>query len=205
MDGDNANFWEIKEQIRILGIDDGPFEFGEGEKALLVGAVFRGGMWLDGVLRSEVEVDGDDATERMVEMITHSRHRGQVRIVMTDGLTVGGFNVIDGPGLFKRTGIPVIAVTRNRPKLETIRRALRKFPDFEARWERIMLAGKPTKHTCVGERGSSCAYFHGFGISLEEAHSVIEISSTRSLIPEPIRVAHMIASGIVKGESYGRA
>ena len=112
---ETVKFWEIKGQIRILGVDDGPFEFGEGNKALLVGTVFRGGQWLDAVLRSEVEVDGDDGTEKIIGMVTRSRHRGQIRVVMTDGLTLGGFNVIDGAEIFRRTGLPVISVTREAP------------------------------------------------------------------------------------------
>jgi len=33
----------------------------------------------------------------------------------------------------------------------------------------------------------------------------VKLSSTRSLIPEPIRVAHLIASGVALGESRGGA
>ncbi len=203
---DPAKFWEIKRQIRILGVDDGPFEFGRGNKALLVGTVFRGGQWLDGVLKSEVEVDGDDGTERIIEMVNKSRHRGQIRVVMTDGLTLGGFNVIDGRDIFRRTGLPVISVTREAPDLEAIETALKAFPDFPRRWERVQQAGEPVKHAFKKRtRGSGCVYFQSFGIRNDDAHSVIEVASTRGLMPEPIRVAHIIASGIVKGESYGRA
>ena len=39
----------------------------------------------------------------------------------------------------------------------------------------------------------------------EEARQIIKIAATRGLMPEPIRLAHLIASGIVEGESRGRA
>jgi endonuclease V-like protein UPF0215 family len=74
MPDEKVNFWDIKEEIRVLGIDDGPFEFGEGRKALLVGTVFRGGIFLEGVLASHVDVDGEDATEEIVAMVSRSRH-----------------------------------------------------------------------------------------------------------------------------------
>jgi hypothetical protein len=204
MPEENVNFWKIKEEIRVLGVDDGPFEFGEGKEALIVGAVYRGGRCLDGVLTTMIEVDGNDATDRISEMILRSRHRGQVRIVMTDGLTFGGFNVMDGESVYERTGLPVISVTRSRPDMKSIEKALRNFSDFERRWERIQRAGEPTAHIYPDGRGKAKVFFQAFGIDEEDAHQIIEITSTHSLIPEPIRSAHMIASGLVKGESYGR-
>ncbi len=199
-----ANFWEIKEQIRVLGIDDGPFEFGEGNEAQLVATVFRGGLWLDGILTTRIQVDGDDATDRVVQMILRSRHRGQVRVVMTDGLTFGGFNVIDGMEIYERAGLPVISVTRTRPDLDSIKAALGKFPDSQRRWDMISKAGSPIRHVFENRRGRASVFFQAFGIRKEDAHSIIDVTSTRSLMPEPIRVAHIIASGVVKGESYGR-
>ncbi len=199
-----VNFWEIKEEIRVLGVDDGPFEFGEGEQALLVGTVFRGGHWLDGLLTSQIEVDGDDVTDKIIQMIATSRHRGQLRVVMTDGLTFGGFNILDAEEVLERSGIPLISVTRRKPILGSIKKALGKFKDQEARFRKIERAGKPTKHAFDEPRGKGIVYFQAFGIEAEDAHSIIEITSTRSLMPEPVRVAHIIASGVVKGESYGR-
>ncbi|MBU7004773.1 MAG: DUF99 family protein [Theionarchaea archaeon] len=204
MSEETANFWDIKEEIRVLGIDDGPFEFGEGNQALLVGTVFRGGSWLDGVLTTKIAVDGDDASGEIIGMILRSRHRGQVRVVMTDGLTVGGFNVIDAREIFESTGLPVISVTRTEPDLESIRTALQKFPDAKQRWERIHRAGPPIRHFSGKPKGRGSIFFQGFGIKESDARSIIEITSTRSLLPEPIRVAHIIASGVIRGESYGR-
>ena len=39
----------------------------------------------------------------------------------------------------------------------------------------------------------------------EEAKAIIKVSTIRGVIPEPIRVAHLIASGITRGDSYGKA
>ena len=43
------------------------------------------------------------------------------------------------------------------------------------------------------------------GISKEDAQKIVTLSTTRSAIPEPIRVAHIIAAGITTGESKGNA
>jgi len=201
---ETARFWEIKEEVRILGVDDGPFTFGRPGKALLVGTIFRGGLWLEGVLTTQINVDGDDATEQLVRMISKSRHKGQVRVAMTDGLTFGGFNVIDARAVFERTGLPLISVTRSKPDMQAIGEALKRLPNYEDRLSRIDRAGPPKEHRYAQGRGRARIYFQAFGIGDEDAHAILDISSTRSLMPEPVRVAHIIASGVVKGESYGR-
>ncbi|MEK6868965.1 MAG: DUF99 family protein, partial [Nanoarchaeota archaeon] len=43
------------------------------------------------------------------------------------------------------------------------------------------------------------------GLSIEKAKEILKITCTRSLIPEPIRISHLIASGITDGESRGKA
>ena len=63
----------LKPEIRILGIDDSPFSKTDGT-ALVVGVIFRGGNFLDGVLSCRVAVDGNDATEKLTGMIRGSRH-----------------------------------------------------------------------------------------------------------------------------------
>jgi len=198
---ENHNFRQIKSEIRILGIDDAPFTPRSEEDVLLVGTVFRGGQWLDGVLTTTVRVDGDDATERIIEMVNGSRHLDQLRVIMLDGLTFGGFNVVDIVELSERTGLPVIVVVRKHPDMERIRRALKhRFPDWKARWRIIERAGRI--HRLESE---DPIYIQTAGIDPDDAAEIVRLSTTRSSIPEPIRVAHIIASGVMLGESRGSA
>ena len=43
-----------------------------------------------------------------------------------------------------------------------------------------------------------------YGLDKKKAEEIIKISATHSNIPEPLRIAHIIASGIILGESKGR-
>ncbi|MBM3309562.1 MAG: DUF99 family protein, partial [Candidatus Altiarchaeales archaeon] len=52
-----TKFYRIKPEVRILGLDDGPFKQND-KKVLVVGVVFRGGSFLDGVVSTKVRVDG---------------------------------------------------------------------------------------------------------------------------------------------------
>jgi len=47
-------------------------------------------------------------------------------------------------------------------------------------------------------------YIQRKGITLKKAEEIIDLTCTRSLIPEPIRAAHLIAGGIATGESAER-
>jgi endonuclease V-like protein UPF0215 family len=191
----------LKEEIRILGFDDGAFSSRKG-KVPVVGVVFRGGKFLDGVLKTDVKIDGNDATEKIVGLINKSRHKQQLKVIMTDGITFGGFNILDIRKVYESTGIPVIVVNRKRPDLEKVREALKNFKDFEERWELIKKAGKI--RVCEIKPNVK-VYYQCVGMEDDEAREVIALSSTHSQIPEPLRVAHLIATALVKGESGGRA
>lgn len=76
--------FHIKSEIRVLAIDDSALI---DDQILIVGAFFRGGDWLDGVMRTHVTRDGMDSTEAIVEMVKSSKHFGQIRVIMLDGVT----------------------------------------------------------------------------------------------------------------------
>lgn len=190
----------LKREIRIIGWDDAPFD--KKDKTIAIfGAIFRGGFWMDGLLSTKIRIDGDDSTKKISDSINNARHKEQLRIIMLDGITMGGFNVVDIEKLHKETGMGVIAITRKMPEFAKIKKALDNLKDGAKKWALIKKAGMPLR-TKIGE-GS--IYYQVYGINRKDAEDVIKLSSTRALIPEPLRVAHLIASGVVKGESYGRA
>ena len=199
----------MKSQMRILGIDDSPFEKSQaGEQVLVVGTIFRGKEYLDGLMSTTVTIDGLDATKQLIKMINNSRNKAQLKAIMLDGFALGGFNIIDIKELNKTTKLPVIVVIRNMPDFIKIRAALNNFADKDIRLERMEQAGKihefPVNHKELGREGKKI-YYQISGISKSEAEDILNLTITHGLIPEPIRVAHIITSGISKGESKGRA
>lgn len=190
----------MKKEIRLLGIDDSPFSFNE-KYTNIIGVIMRGGGYLEGVLRYQVSVDGDDATFVCKNMILNNRHKEQIKAVLLDGVALGGFNVVDIKKLYDETNIPVITITRDKPDFIKIKKALQKnFQDWKNRWKLLSkgeLHEVKTKHNPI--------YVKCVGLSIDEAKEIIKLSTIRGVIPEPIRVAHLIASGITRGESYGKA
>ena len=185
-----------KKQIRIIGIDDSPFNRFKKGKVLVIGTIFRGGDFLDGLVSTKVNSDGNDSTSKLIEMINKCKFKPQLRCILLDGIALAGFNVIDIKELNEKTKIPVIVIMRDYPNFKKIIKALKKAKKIK-KLELMHKAGKIVKVNKI--------YIQYTGLTLSKAKEIVKISCTRSHIPEPIRVAHLIGSGVVSGESKGRA
>ncbi|MFQ6050672.1 MAG: DUF99 family protein [Candidatus Hydrothermarchaeota archaeon] len=194
-----TDFSHIKEEIRMLGFDDAPFTFDDKE-VLVVGAVTRK-HHLDGVISTKVTVDGDDATERLTSLVLNSRHYEQIRVIMLKGITLGGFNIVDITELGEKTELPIIVVMRKKPDMESMKKALEQFDDAKKRWDRVKRAG----NIFIFNYKRSKIYLQSYGVSKEAAINLVKLSLYRGVVPEPIRLAHIIARGVTLGESMGRA
>lgn len=192
----SKKFGAIKPEIRILGVDDGVFAPHTKTLALIVGVVFRGGYWLDGVMHSKVEVDGFDSTQKIVSMIMNSPHYKQLRVMMLNGITYAGFNIVNIKDLYEETNLPVIAVTRDEPDLNKIHKALENLPKSKERRNLINAAGEIVEVSTCSRKEK--VYLQLAGILEEDARKIVKLTSTRSSIPEPLRVAHLIASGVTE-------
>ncbi len=190
----------VKPEARLLGVDDAPFEF-EDDTTELVGTVFRGGTYIEGVVMGEVTVDGLDAADTIVSMVRESRHEHQVQAALLDGITVAGFNVVDLEHVAAEAGIGVVAVSRNEPDAERIDSGLENVGRVEERKELIAAAGDAkTRETDAGT-----VYFQHAGVDEQTARDILDVATVRGQLPEPVRVSHMIAGAVATGESTGSA
>jgi len=189
----------MKHQVRVLGIDDSPFEFGDST-ALVIGALMRPPNYLESVMKTEVAVDGSNASKKVTEMILGSRYRDQIKLILIDGIALAGFNILDLDFIHSSLEIPVLTVTRDRPDFGKMRAALMKyFPDWRDRADLLTrhdLREIPTEHKPL--------YASGIGLEWREFEELVRITTVRGAVPEPLRVAHLIATAMVRGESYGR-
>ncbi|NYT00329.1 MAG: DUF99 family protein [Methanocellales archaeon] len=178
----------VKPEIRILAIDDGPLV---SDRVTLIGTIFRGADWLECVIRTEITRDGFDATERIIELTKNTKHYSQISVIILDGITYAGFNVVDIHKLNDQTNIPVIVVMRSSPNFDKIKIALQNLKHPEERWNTIQRAGE-----VFGVGGKESIYIQIRGIDLSSAIEILHLTSIHSYIPEPLRVAHLIATGV---------
>lgn len=190
----------MKAQVRVLGLDDAPFRFGDA-RVPVVGVVVRAPNYVEGVLTASVAVDGTDATDVLTERILGSRHREGLALVLLDGIALGGFNVVDLDRLHAAVGVPVATVTRDRPDVRAMVAALRlRFLDWRERTALIR------RHALWAiETGHRPLHAAAVGIERSDLAEILTRCTVRGALPEPIRLAHLIAAAIVKGESRGRA
>lgn len=187
---------KLKKEARVVGIDDGPFKKGSKGNVLIVGVVYRGGQFMDAVLSTKARIDGTNATEKIGRMIQKCKYRTQLRAVFLNGIAVGGFNIIDLEKLHKMLRLPIIAVVRKYPDFAKIKKALQ----LIGKPHRFKLIEKLPKPTKAGK-----IYIQFVGTTSDQAKELVKLTSTHSFFPEPIRIAHLIARGVVTGESRGRA
>jgi uncharacterized protein len=163
---------------------------------MVVGTVFAGER-LDGVLTGRVRRDGANAAREIARMIQQSRFEPQIQLVMLQGVALAGFNVVDVFALHAALGRPVLVVARHDPDMDAIREALLgKVPGGWRKWRLIDRLG-PME--AFGE-----IRVQRVGIGRAEAADVLRRFSPHSNIPEPLRAAHIIAGGLINGESRGR-
>jgi endonuclease V-like protein UPF0215 family len=181
----------------VVGFDDFPFPRAHRGNVQVVGAVFSG-LRLDGILSGSIRRDGANATHKLAELVMGSKFAPQVQLVMLQGIALGGFNVVDIHGLHQLLSVPVLVVARRAPRMEAIKDALlTRVSGGRRKWQAIEKAGPMEP---VGG-----VFVQRAGLSLDAASEIIRRFSVYGNIPEPLRLAHLIAGGIATGESRGRA
>ncbi|WP_457548582.1 endonuclease dU [Archaeoglobus sp.] len=176
---------------RVVGFDD---SF-KGDLAYIVGCVTCKD-YVEGFLIDRIEVDGWDVSEKIVELISNSKFYKQIRCVLLSGITFAGFNIADLEFIHERLGIPVVVVLEKYPNFEKIEKALRNLEEFEKRIELVKKAGKVRKVGRVLVQLKGC--------DLEFAEKILKLTTRKGKTPEPLRIAHLVASALIHGESRRR-
>jgi hypothetical protein len=180
----------------LIGFDDASFSHAEVGNVPVVGTIFTG-LHLTGVVMGQVEKDGADATEKLAQLVAGSRFAKHIQLVMLQGIALAGFNVVDVAELHARLGLPVLVVSRKMPNLASIQKALlAQVREGAQKWALIEKLGQPEPAGKV--------YIQRAGLTPEEARAVVERFAIHGHIPEPLRVAHLIAGAVARGQSRGR-
>ncbi|MFA0809911.1 endonuclease dU [Microbulbifer epialgicus] len=186
----------LNKQIRLIGFDDAPFQKERGAPVKISGIVCSNTRF-EGMLWGEVKKDGMEATQVIAELLISSKFYSQINAILSDGVAVGGFNIIDLPKLAKMLERPCIAVMRKPPNMAAIDRALQNFPDYKLRKETLLKAGEI--HSLRN------FYFQVQGCNPNIAAQVLEQATDNGNVPEALRLAHMIGAAVITGQSSKRA
>lgn len=180
----------------LLGIDDGPFVKGQAGPVPLAAALCEGPDLLEAVALESFPVDGDGATEFLAEWIARLRLRATLQGVALGGITLAGLGVVDVRALAAALAVPVLVVTRKAPDNARLRTAL----EAAGCAERFAIAARSPE----AERTVDGIWLAHEGCERAQALALLHASRGKAKLPEALRVAHLFATALVRGESHGR-
>ncbi|GAB4330630.1 MAG: DUF99 family protein [Leptolyngbyaceae cyanobacterium] len=187
---------EQNRTIRVIGFDDAPFIRCATQPVPVAGVVCAGTRF-EGMVWGQVTPDGWDATEVLCDLLLPSKFLAQVHLVLLDGISLAGFNIVDLPVLAEKLQRPCVTVMRKQPNMQAVEYAIRRLPQSEQRLALIQRAGliyhEPPFH------------FQVCGGRPEVVAKALKRLTDCGHVPEALRVAHLITSAVVKGESGRQA
>jgi hypothetical protein len=181
----------------LLGIDDGPFQKHQSRSAPVVGVMMEGPDLVEAVAVTEFPVDGEDASAFLADWISGLRFRPALQGVLLGGITIAGLGVVDVAWLAARLALPVVVVNRRRPTDAGLRAAL-EAAGLAHRY--ALVEGAPPAFRV--ERG---LYAAAAGIEPAAAAEWVRATRRKAGLPEPLRLAHLVARAVATGQSRGRA
>lgn len=187
---------QMNKTIRVIGFDDAPFKKERGSMVNVSGIICSQTRF-EGMLWGTATKDGLDATDTIIDLLQNSKFLDQISVVLTDGIAIGGFNIIDLNKLAETLDRPCIAVMRKQPDLVAIDRALQHFDDYEYRKQLIQKAGEIYQHHPF--------YYQIAGCDADIAGKTLERLTDTGNVPEALRLAHLIGSAVMTGQSSQRA
>jgi len=178
-----------KPHLRVMAVDDGPFSRRQRWAPVALVAVSSPD-YVEAVGVGRVRVDGVDGTSAVASLADGCPQRASVRVLLVDGVVLGGFNVLDLSRLSRLTGMSVISLTRRRPDFPAMRAALVKyFPRDSARRWRLLRAHRLFRVPTSGHP----IYAAAVGCYRADALEVVRRTTLRGFWPEPLRLARLVA------------
>ena len=181
----------------VLGIDDAPFHKDQSQDVPIVGVMMEGATLVEGIAIGSFPVDGEGATDYLAQWITGLRWHLTLQAVVLGGITLAGLGIIDLENLAQHLALPVIAVTRHNPAQSRLSHAIA----AAGFYKRLSLLERipPAPELEPG------LYMAMAGAELTDAAQIIRATLNKARFPEPLRLAHLIGTALVSGQSKGRA
>jgi endonuclease V-like protein UPF0215 family len=190
---------DVWREFRVVGVEDGSFcreslSHNAGE-TLLVCVLFRG-KWIESFRTDTIKVDGLDASNKLIIML----HQWIFDAVMLAGVSFAGFNLVDPTLVFEEFGKPVIVISRTKPDNIAVKNALfQHFEDWRVRLSVFEKLGHV--YLIISMPDEPPLYVEVLGSTPNWAAKLIRASAACCRIPEPIRVARLVARGLTRKPS----
>ena len=182
-----------KKGIRVLGISES-FIKNKSKKSILTGLIMRADLVIDGFSFAKTTVGGMDATECVLE-IYHKLGREDINLVFLNGCVISWFNIIDLKRVYRDIARPIICITYE--KSEGLEKYLTAYFGPKEAEDRI------AKYKENGEREEfklhtgKLIFVRYLGLDRKDAIQALNKFTLDGSIPEPLRVARLLARTLV--------
>lgn len=181
-----------KTGIRVLGISESFTK--DVTRSIVAGVVMRGDYRVDGFGFCRPSIGGTDATKSLLDLYQRLE-RQDIRAWMLGGNIISWFNIVDINELYQVTEIPVVCVTYN-PSEGIEKYLVEYFPDtWQERLQKIQQMGVRDQITLST---GHIVYLTTAGVSLLRAKQLVDLFTIDGRVPEPVRVARIIAAGLFR-------
>jgi endonuclease V-like protein UPF0215 family len=176
-----------KPGIRVLGAAE---SFKQGQKeSVLAGVVMRRDLVIDGLSVRAISIGGDDATRSLLALFK-SFGRNDINLFMVSGAILSLYNIVDVDELARRSRLPVVCLTfRETSGIEDSIR--RHFPDRAD--EKLKAYRKLGVRKRVKLESGHVVYARASGMDLTEVKAILDMFTLQGSVPEPVRVARLLA------------
>ncbi|MCL4336451.1 MAG: DUF99 family protein [Candidatus Thermoplasmatota archaeon] len=181
----------MKENVRILGIDDGPFLREIDTDTVLTGVLMRLDGTIERIMVSRIQIDGSDILPTLKSFLA-DLNKLRVYAIVSEGVTFGGFNLIVPEEFTAITGIPYISVTKSQGELDSMISAIDKHCLNPSYYRDKIAQLKPVRKKIYATDFT----INIAGIPVEEAMILLKRLMKVGTVPEPVRIAHMISSAV---------
>jgi endonuclease V-like protein UPF0215 family len=179
-----------KTGIRVIGISES-FKKSQS-KSIVVGIIMRGDYRIDGFGVCHPIIGGTDSTESLVKLYQRLG-RQDIRAWVLGGSVISWFNIVDIVELHRSTEIPVVCITYHPS--EGIEKYLKEY--FPQDWKsRLAILEKAGERTPINLDTGHEAFLTAAGMGVNRAKRLLDLFTIDGRIPEPVRVARLVASGI---------
>ncbi len=187
-----------KRGVRVLGIAESFLKARPSSR--LAGVVMRKDLRVDGFGLAKISVGGDDATEGVLK-IFEGLERSDINALLLNGSVISWFNIVDLDLVHEETGLPVISLTYEES--EGLEGYIREY--FPRPQEKIEMYRKLGAREPLQLKTGFVVYARFLGATAEETKGLLNSFTLEGKVPEPLRVARLLARSISREETDGKS
>jgi len=187
-----SNIHIAKKGIRVLGISES-FVKQKTKRSILTGVVMRADGIIDGFGIYTTTVGGLDATKSVISLYENLK-RKDVNVIFLNGCIISWFNVIDLKKVYEKVGLPLLCVTYEES--EGLEKYFKEyFKDWEERFDIYLRNGEREK---IEIKTGKTVFTRSLGLEKDEVKRILDKFTLDGAIPEPLRVARLLANSVLK-------